>query len=126
MTFVTNYEAIAGETLRIDVEGCHGTLQIEREIPESVDVVVSPPKVDGDVMSLAWTTDMTADEVEVLVGTGSEDLRCRVADSGALQVPALPASPALLTVDRRFAVGGLESGTADIVFFESAYGTWSP
>jgi hypothetical protein len=126
MIFVSTYEAASGELLRIDVEGCHGTLQIDRTIPALATVVVSAPEMDGDTLVVTWETDMTADEVEIQVGLGaSESLRCRVEDSGELRLPMPTVSPTTLFVERRFRVGAHESEHADITFFESATGMWT-
>lgn len=126
MQFFARYEAASGERLRVEVEGCHGTIAIERPIPTRPRVIVGASDLGGDVVNVTWETNGKADEVEITVNLGGADVCCLTEDSGSFAV-SLP-SPEIrsVSVERRFRVGEHQTEDSNIVYFESSHGQWKP
>lgn len=126
MFFVAGYDPASDEILGVDIEGCHGTLSIERPIPTRPSVVVGAPEAGETAVRVTWETNGKADMVEVVVRVDHAAVWCLAEDTGSFSVP-LPRPEILsVSVERRFRVGEHQNENSDILYFESEHGEWSP
>lgn len=126
MTFSVLYEEGAGDTVSIDIEGCHGPRTYDRDIVARAEVVVATPEAGANSTTVRWQATDPADAAFVKVLTEGYYWECIVADTGELTVETTADAPVTsVFVQRRWQVGRETSPTEDITYYEAADGRWT-